>query len=252
MERDGVGMVSKKRRTGDFPNPKGEGSAKVVVQTQSGPVKFVENAVYRLYFKGLISDEIAAADGEKRTATAGMGVAICDQTDKLLFEMKEAVSDAVTDRKEVELRALIRGLSESLGMGIRNVVVYCKDVEIYQMITGRCNPKKNEIIQLMEDVGHLREKFASSKATLVSRENIKFAYKLAREAIVSQISTADGDGHDENDDDNGDGHDDDSDAHGGDDHDYEDPWAYGCDCKFCIPDSSPGVDIDAYIEYYSL
>lgn len=70
-------MVSKKQRTGDFLNAKGE-----LVETQSTPAKFVDDVVYRLYFKGLLSDEIAVADGGKRTATAGFGVTICDQKDE--------------------------------------------------------------------------------------------------------------------------------------------------------------------------
>lgn len=108
----------------------------------------------------------------------------------------------------------------------------------------------------MEEVGRLRKKFASSKATLVSRGDIEFAYKLAREAIVSQTSTADGDGHDENNGDRRDDHNDDdaedSDDDDSDGHEDDYPWDCGCGCKFAIPDSSPGVDIDAYIEYYSL
>lgn len=38
-------------------------------------------------------------------------------------------------RREVEIRALIRGLSESLDLGIINVVIYCKDCEIYQNVS---------------------------------------------------------------------------------------------------------------------
>ncbi|ESQ37468.1 hypothetical protein EUTSA_v10002897mg [Eutrema salsugineum] len=124
-------MILKKRRTGDFQNLEGDGSSKVVVQTKSVATKFVEIGVYRLYFKGLVSDQIAA--NGKMTAMAGFGVAICDQRDQLLFNLKELVRDAEIDRKEVEIRALVHGFSVSLKIEIRKVVIYCKDCEIYQM-----------------------------------------------------------------------------------------------------------------------
>uniref|UniRef100_A0A0D3BHD0 RNase H type-1 domain-containing protein n=1 Tax=Brassica oleracea var. oleracea TaxID=109376 RepID=A0A0D3BHD0_BRAOL len=118
MARDDVGIISKKRRIGDFHS-----HSKVVFETQPAPTIFVDNVVYRLYFKGLVSDEIApATEGGKRTAVAGFGVAICDETGKLLFELKEPARNPVINRREVEIRALIRGLSESLDLGIRNVV----------------------------------------------------------------------------------------------------------------------------------
>ncbi|CDY72113.1 BnaAnng39940D [Brassica napus] len=98
----------------------------VVFESQSAPTIFVDNVVYRLYFKGLV---------RKRTAVAGFGVAICDETGKLLFELKEPARNPVINRREVEIRALIRGLSESLDLGIRNVVIYCKDCEIYQNVS---------------------------------------------------------------------------------------------------------------------
>ncbi|CAE6075223.1 unnamed protein product [Arabidopsis arenosa] len=119
MDRDEVGMISKKRKVdGDTPNLEGEGSLKVV-ETQSAAAKFEENVVYRLYSKGLVSTDNVAA---------GFGVAICDQTDELLFKMKESVSDV----EGVEVRALIRGLSESLDLGIKKVMIYCDDRELYQ------------------------------------------------------------------------------------------------------------------------
>ncbi|ESQ37464.1 hypothetical protein EUTSA_v10002779mg, partial [Eutrema salsugineum] len=108
-----------------------EPSSKVFFQTKSVATKFVENGIYILYFKGLVSGQIAA--NGKMTAMAGFEVTICDQRDQLLFKLKELVRDAEIDRKEVEIRALVHGLSVSLKMEIRKVVIYCKDSEIYQM-----------------------------------------------------------------------------------------------------------------------
>ncbi|XP_020881736.1 probable E3 ubiquitin-protein ligase RNF144A [Arabidopsis lyrata subsp. lyrata] len=60
-----------------------------------------------------------------------------------------------------------------------------------QIITGKCNPNQERVVQqLLEQVQRLRKKFDYSKAMLVAQNNIKFAFKLAREAIVSQTSSA--------------------------------------------------------------
>ncbi|KFK32581.1 hypothetical protein AALP_AA6G261900 [Arabis alpina] len=179
-----IETLSKKRRVdssiiGNLPNPKVEGSSKVV--------QFADNVVYRLYFKGLVSNE-AVVEGDERTVTAGFGVAICDEADNLLYEMKESLSDVGIKRKEVAFRALVHGLSESLVLGIKNVMIYCDDYPIYQYITGSRMPKKNKIVLLVAEVQSLREKMTSSEFIMVTRNDVKFAFKLAKEATVSQLA----------------------------------------------------------------
>ncbi|ESQ37471.1 hypothetical protein EUTSA_v10003029mg, partial [Eutrema salsugineum] len=111
MERDELaGLISKKRRTGDILNREGAFSGG----------KICGRCHLQIVLKGLVSDDIVAVGDEFR-------VAICDQTD----ELKEPFSQASIDRKGVEFRALIRGLSESLDLGIKNVNIYCDDYEIY-------------------------------------------------------------------------------------------------------------------------
>nr|VDD58209.1 unnamed protein product [Brassica oleracea] len=155
-------LISKRQRldsyiAGDITNPKGEGSSKLV--------QFADNVVYRLYFKGLVSDEVVAAESGERTVTAGFGVAICDVADNLLYEMKESLSDGgEVKRRGVEIRALIHGLSEAFNMGIRHVRIHCDDYPIFQFINGGDKPKQNEMRQLVNE--------------------------LAREAIVSQSSSS--------------------------------------------------------------
>lgn len=126
-------LISKRQRldsyiAGDITNPKGEGSSKLV--------QFADNVVYRLYFKGLVSDEVVAAESGERTVTAGFGVAICDVADNLLYEMKESLSDGgEVKRRGVEIRALIHGLSEAFNMGIRHVRIHCDDYPIFQFVS---------------------------------------------------------------------------------------------------------------------
>ncbi|KAL0653356.1 hypothetical protein Bca4012_096047 [Brassica carinata] len=168
-------LISKRQRldsyiAGDITNPKGEGSSKLV--------QFADNVVYRLYFKGLVSDEVVAAESGERTVTAGFGVAICDVADNLLYEMKESLSDGgEVKRRGVEIRALIHGLSEAFNMGIRH-------------INGGDKPKQNEMRQLVNEVCRLKEKMDSCEPLMVARNDVKFAFKLAREAIVSQSSSS--------------------------------------------------------------
>ncbi|XP_010431010.1 PREDICTED: probable E3 ubiquitin-protein ligase rbrA [Camelina sativa] len=179
MERYEVGFVSKKQRV-----------------TKSSSAKYVDTVVYKLYFKGLVSNDIAAditaEHNGKKMAMAGFGVVICNQKDELLFEIKEPVNDAKINIERVEIRALVRGLSEALDLGIKKLVIYCDDSSIYQNIMiGKCDPKKERVVeQLLEQVYRLLEKFDSSRAILVCRNNIKFVFNLAKEAIVSQTSTA--------------------------------------------------------------
>ncbi|CAF2049401.1 unnamed protein product [Brassica napus] len=182
-------LISKRQRldsyiAGDITNPKGEGSSKLV--------QFADNVVYRLYFKGLVSDEVAAAESGERTVTAGFGVAICDVADNLLYEMKESLSGGgEVKRRGVEIRALIHGLSEAFNMGIRHVRIHSDDYPIFQFINGGDKPKQNDMRQLVNEVCRLKEKMNSCEPLMVARNDVKFAFKLAREAIVSQSSSLD-------------------------------------------------------------
>ncbi|KAH0912687.1 hypothetical protein HID58_036008 [Brassica napus] len=182
-------LISKRQRldsyrAGDITNPKGESSSKLV--------QFADNVVYRLYFKGLVSDEVAAAESGERTVTAGFGVAICDVADNLLYEMKESLSGGgEVKRRGLEIRALIHGLSEAFNMGIRHVRIHCDDYPIFQFINGGDKPKQNDMRQLVNEVCRLKEKMNSCEPLMVARNDVKFAFKLAREAIVSQSSSLD-------------------------------------------------------------
>ncbi|EOA28357.1 hypothetical protein CARUB_v10024561mg [Capsella rubella] len=178
MERHDLDLSSKKRRldsdvTSDVPNPKRRLGS-------SSAAKFLDNVTYRLYVKGLVSDETTLVDGKVKTVSvAGFGVAICDEMDHLLYEMKESFSDNQISRRGVEIMGLIRGLSESYDLGIRNVV-----------IIGRGKTKK-KIDHLVEEAQSILEKMACIDTILVARNDVKFAFRLAREAIASQSSSVD-------------------------------------------------------------
>ncbi|XP_010474459.1 PREDICTED: E3 ubiquitin-protein ligase dbl4-like [Camelina sativa] len=106
--------------------------------------------------------------------------------DNLLYEIKESLRDSDISRTAVEVMALIRGLSESFDLGIRNVVTYCDDYWIYQSLIGRGEPKN--IDHLMEEAQSILENMSCSDAELIALDDVKFAFRLAREAIASQSS----------------------------------------------------------------
>jgi len=83
---------------------------------------------YRLYFKGLVSEETVEL-------LAGFGVAICDKDDNLLFQMKEQVHDSRVTVLEVEIMALKRGLTEAVGLGIDNISIYSDHYRIFELVS---------------------------------------------------------------------------------------------------------------------
>ncbi|CAE6069061.1 unnamed protein product [Arabidopsis arenosa] len=114
---------------------------------------------YDLYFKGLV----------RKDSLAGFGVAICRQEDDtLLFRMKGSIHDSVITVLEAELTALKRGLTEA--------------------VTGRCAPEQENTALLMDDVQRIRQQLTSSIPVLMTENQANFAYKLALETLVSEIS----------------------------------------------------------------
>jgi len=109
----------------------GEGSSRV--NTAAGKIN--GNLLYRLYFKGLVSDE--NGKGKMTDVVSGFGVAICDQRDNLLFEMKGPLIDNGMSRQGAELKALIRGLTEALKLGIKHIVFFCDSYPIFQYVSFR-------------------------------------------------------------------------------------------------------------------
>ncbi|KAL0897576.1 hypothetical protein Bca101_081537 [Brassica carinata] len=137
----------------------------------------------RLYFKGLIKEE-------RTTVLTGYGVAICDKDNKLLFQMKGSLhnhNSAITDL-EAELMALRRGLTEAVRLGITHISVYCDYQTIFELVMGRSVLEQDNIALLMDDVQRIRQQLASSIPVLVTEDQTKFAYKLAMETVISEIS----------------------------------------------------------------
>ncbi|KAL0699474.1 hypothetical protein Bca4012_055596 [Brassica carinata] len=63
----------------------------------------------KLYFKGLVSEEIGTGKGKMNDVVAGFGVSICDQRDNLLFETNGQLVGRSANGQGVEIQALTRG-----------------------------------------------------------------------------------------------------------------------------------------------
>ncbi|XP_006292499.2 probable E3 ubiquitin-protein ligase ARI10 [Capsella rubella] len=136
--------------------------------------------MYMLYFKGLVSK------AETAELLAGFAIAILDQDENLLFQMKGPLhgSDVITDL-EAELMALKLGLTRAVSMGITHLSICCNHDEIFELVMGRSAPAL-----LMDDVQRIRQQLTSTIPVLVTDQNhqASFVTKLAMEAIDSEIT----------------------------------------------------------------
>ncbi|XP_074303485.1 E3 ubiquitin-protein ligase RSL1-like [Silene latifolia] len=162
----------------EFQRPFGEGSS-------SSPSSSLTNVNFRLYFKGLVSVERV---GDSEVTLTGIGVAICDQRDNLIFELSKPLLGIGKSRQIAEIKALIEGLETAIALDLKRIAILCDYPAIYQYVRQAWQPKQNKVVMLMRKVEKLREKFTYTRPRLVARNDIQIAFKLARDAIVSQMS----------------------------------------------------------------
>ncbi|XVF04976.1 hypothetical protein REPUB_Repub05bG0130100 [Reevesia pubescens] len=174
-----------------FERPFGEGCSKELqLDSEYDAVVDVsdddddDECEFRIYFKGLISEEKVK---NEKSNYAGIGVAICDLRDNLILEIKKPLIGVGLSKQAAELKALIEGLSAALSLELNRVEFCCDYYPIYQYVTRRWPTKQRKISMLVNQVLLLQRKFTYCSPTLVARNDIKYAFKLAREAIVSQV-----------------------------------------------------------------
>ncbi|CAA3008913.1 Uncharacterized membrane protein At1g16860 [Olea europaea subsp. europaea] len=155
-----------------FERPYGEGSS------NGG-----SEEIFRVYAKGLVELYLP-----KEIILGGIGVAICDSKDELLFELRKPVLGNGMNRQSVEMKALIEGLNAAKDLGLNRVVFYCDYLPIFNYVTGQWTPKRPKVKAIVNQMALLREKFLYCQPSVVARNDVKFAFKLAREAIVSQVN----------------------------------------------------------------
>lgn len=95
-----------------------------------------ETECFSVYCKGLISEEVVK---NVKMAVGGIGVAICDRRDNVVFESKknlEAVVDGERLSNEAaEFEALNEGLNKALALKLKNVEFYFDDSKLYQYVS---------------------------------------------------------------------------------------------------------------------
>ncbi|KAH0851111.1 LOW QUALITY PROTEIN: hypothetical protein HID58_094991 [Brassica napus] len=189
-EKENPETVASERRDDRNPNSIKVGN----FQNASGRPSREGDLMYRLYFKGLVSEETGTGKGKGKgkgkvsDVAAGFGVAICDQRDTLLFESKGQLVGRGANRQGAEIQALTRGLTEAWKLGIKHVSIFCDSFPIFQFVRGSWTPKQKKIAMLMDDLQRIRQQFSFTQAVLVAGNQVKYAYKLARESIVSQAN----------------------------------------------------------------
>ncbi|KAK4709521.1 hypothetical protein R3W88_030446 [Solanum pinnatisectum] len=146
-----------------------------------GTSKSEDKELFRVYFKGLVENF------RPNVFFGGIGVAICDSRDELLFEMRKPFFGNAMNRQCIEFKALIEGLNAAIALDLRRVVFYCDYFPIFQFVTGRWSAKQRKVAALLNQVALLRLKFSFCQPSLVPRNEIKFAFKFAREAMISQV-----------------------------------------------------------------
>ncbi|KAH7836707.1 hypothetical protein Vadar_004614 [Vaccinium darrowii] len=144
----------------------------------------------RLYFKGLVREETVR--GKRITKSAGVGIAICDMRDDRVLEMRKPLvcggGGGDMSPEVVEVKALILGLEAAVSLGIKRLTVFCGDSSLHQYVTGKSIPQQGNVATLVGQVTLLQRKFLYCSPALVRQQDIKFALKLANEALVSQVT----------------------------------------------------------------
>uniref|UniRef100_A0A803L3S0 RBR-type E3 ubiquitin transferase n=1 Tax=Chenopodium quinoa TaxID=63459 RepID=A0A803L3S0_CHEQI len=80
------------------------------------------------------------------------------------------------------------GLETARALDLKRIIIFCDNLPVYRYAMHAWQPKQRKVVNLMEKVEFLQKEFTYYRLCLVSRNVIKFAFKLARDAITSQIS----------------------------------------------------------------
>lgn len=111
---------------------------------------------------------------------AGIGVAISDESGRVLRQISEYIGEATNN--VAEYSALVRGLTEALEAGYSEVAVYTDSELMARQIEGRYKVKADGLTALYESAKALLGKFKSATVTHVPRAKNKLADKLASAA----------------------------------------------------------------------
>ncbi|PWA73506.1 IBR domain-containing protein [Artemisia annua] len=86
--------------------------------------------------------------------------------------------------------AVIEALDCAVEFGVKRVVLCFDYHTLFQYVSGRWQPKQQKIQTFVDEVNLLRKNFTHCEPSLIAKKDVKLAYKLAREAVSSQITKA--------------------------------------------------------------
>ncbi|XP_010514883.1 PREDICTED: E3 ubiquitin-protein ligase arih1-like [Camelina sativa] len=145
----------------------------------------IRGEIFKVYCKGLVSEEMI---GDTRVTVGGVGVALCDSTGNLIWEVKKVLGADESKSPEIaELEALVHGLEEALTFELGRVTFFIDNFKVFQYVTRKVEPRHSVVATLVNQVALLQQKFSYCQPSLLARNDVKFVFKLARDAIVSQI-----------------------------------------------------------------
>ncbi|KAL0712431.1 hypothetical protein Bca4012_019409 [Brassica carinata] len=156
-------------------------------------VSLGESSTYRLYTKGLVSEEVIKDDTK---LVGGSGLSLCDSNDNSKLETNKALRNhrvLLAHPEAAELAAIIQGLSWALELGVKSIQFFCEDDSIIlDYVTRKAAPPSESIVaKLVERVSLLQTRFTSCQA-LPLQTDISYVIKLARDAIASQTRWREG------------------------------------------------------------
>ncbi|MCL7030642.1 hypothetical protein MKW94_030334 [Papaver nudicaule] len=171
-----------------FEKPFGEGCSSSS-SSSSSAANLVSNGPFRLYFMGLVTEENVKGSV---TAFASIGAAICDPSDNLILKVQKPLKGRwiSLSKRYAYVKALIEGLDAALSLKIQRINVYCDYHPLFQQLRGRWQVKQQNLKILMDQVVALLGKFTSFNLILLAKNDVKFAIKLARDVIDSQITAS--------------------------------------------------------------
>lgn len=97
---------------------------------------------FRVYCKGLVSEEMI---GETRVTVGGVGVALCDSSDILIWEVAKVLgADESKSPQIAELEAIVRALDEALTFDLGRVTFFIDDFNLFNYVS--CPPSLKPLI----------------------------------------------------------------------------------------------------------
>ena len=117
---------------------------------------------------------------------AGIGVAIADETGKIITRHKKYIGEATNNVAEYE--ALILALNKAAELGGANLQINMDSELVVRQMQGRYKIKDPGLKILAAEVLKLRNQFASVEFIHVRRKQNKLADKLVNEAIDGQAT----------------------------------------------------------------